>query len=162
MKRTARKQGRGCSTTRSKSAGGLGRGGSSSKMSQEPSPQKTAGTLQRWLESCLGQDLLHLKVAGKIPVALLDLTDSSSGQYWMRAGSASRNVGGERISCLTDILETDPVDDRFYLTAKCCLGILNRASKKGKKLPENLERALKINPQNEMARKLLKNLREVS
>jgi serine/threonine protein kinase len=42
------------------------------------------------------------------------------------------------------------------------LGLVQEKQGKKKESMENLERALKINPQNEMARKLLKNLREVS
>jgi hypothetical protein len=32
--------------------------------------------------------------------------------------------------------------ERYYLSAKACQGILNRAKKRGKKLPEMLEEAL--------------------
>ena len=43
---------------------------------------------------------------------------------------------------LSDILEED-VDERYNLSSKACRGILNRANKRGKKLPEILEEALK-------------------
>lgn len=43
---------------------------------------------------------------------------------------------------LSDILEED-ADPRYNLSSKACRGILNRASKRGKKLPEVLEEALK-------------------
>jgi hypothetical protein len=39
-------------------------------------------------------------------------------------------------------LETGAVPQRFFLSATACQGILRRAEKRGKKLPEQLERAL--------------------
>jgi hypothetical protein len=44
-------------------------------------------------------------------------------------------------SHLSDILEEDP-DPKYTLSAKACLGILTRASRRGKKLPQMLEEAL--------------------
>jgi hypothetical protein len=44
---------------------------------------------------------------------------------------------------LSDILEaTGSVPQRFFLSPKACAGILRRAAKRGKKLPEALEAAL--------------------
>ena len=43
---------------------------------------------------------------------------------------------------LSQILESNP-DPKYNLSAKACLGILNRAAKRGKKLPEALEAALR-------------------
>jgi len=43
---------------------------------------------------------------------------------------------------LSDILEED-ADERYNLSSKACRGILNRANKRGKKLPKVLEEALK-------------------
>jgi hypothetical protein len=39
-------------------------------------------------------------------------------------------------------LETSAVPQRFYLSATACRGILRRAEKRGKVLPEPLRRAL--------------------
>ena len=47
------------------------------------------------------------------------------------------------VCSLSDILETGDVPRRFYLTAKACAGILRRAEKRGKELPEALSVALK-------------------
>lgn len=44
-------------------------------------------------------------------------------------------------SRLSDILERDP-DPKYRLSAKACQGILNRAQRRGKELPEKLEKAL--------------------
>lgn len=43
---------------------------------------------------------------------------------------------------LSDILEEE-ADPRYNLSSKACRGILNRANKRGKKLPEVLEEALR-------------------
>ena len=43
---------------------------------------------------------------------------------------------------LSQILERNP-DPKYNLSAKACLGILNRAAKRGKQLPEALEQALR-------------------
>jgi hypothetical protein len=46
------------------------------------------------------------------------------------------------VCSLSDILETGDVPQRFYLSSKACRGILRRAEKRGKKLPQQLARAL--------------------
>lgn len=63
------------------------------------------------------------------------------GLFTMQSFSDSHNV--EKESNLSQILEETP-PLKYYLSQKACLGALNRAKKKGKKLPEILELALKI------------------
>jgi hypothetical protein len=46
------------------------------------------------------------------------------------------------VCLLSDVLETQPVPQRFFLSAKACKGILRRAERRGKKLPERLKAAL--------------------
>lgn len=46
------------------------------------------------------------------------------------------------VCSLSQILETGPIPRRFYLSAKACAGILRRAEKRGKELPEMLRLAL--------------------
>ena len=48
----------------------------------------------------------------------------------------------ECVSTLSQILMAD-VPQKYYLSQKACLGILRRASERGKKLPDVLETALK-------------------
>jgi len=48
----------------------------------------------------------------------------------------------EEPSYLSEILE-EKADEKYTLSARACEGILNRAAKRGKGLPEVLERALK-------------------
>lgn len=45
-------------------------------------------------------------------------------------------------SRLSEILETDP-DQKYRLSARACQGILNRAARRGKPLPKELEEALR-------------------
>ena len=51
--------------------------------------------------------------------------------------------GGAESSSLADVLETSEVPQKYYLSAKACAGILTRAARRGKKLPEALETALR-------------------
>ena len=46
-------------------------------------------------------------------------------------------------SSLSDILETGDLPQRYFLSARACAGILRRAEKRGRKLPEHLEQALR-------------------
>jgi hypothetical protein len=52
----------------------------------------------------------------------------------------SRSAGD--VSSLSDVLETGPVPPRFFLSPKACAGILRRAEKRKKTLPEHLRLAL--------------------
>ena len=51
-------------------------------------------------------------------------------------------LNGGGVCSLSDILETGDLPQRYYLTAKACAGILRRAEKRGKELPEALHQAL--------------------
>ena len=46
------------------------------------------------------------------------------------------------VCSLSDTLETGVVPQRFFLSAKACAGILRRAEKRGKRLPQQLQDAL--------------------
>ena len=52
----------------------------------------------------------------------------------------SRSAGD--VSSLSDVLETQPLPQRYCLSAKACSGILKRAERRGKKLPQMLRDAL--------------------
>jgi hypothetical protein len=52
------------------------------------------------------------------------------------------NAGGGSLCSLSEVLETGPVPPRFFLSPKACAGILRRAEKRGKQLPEQLKQAL--------------------
>ena len=54
------------------------------------------------------------------------------------------SLNDEGVCSLSDVLETQTLPQRFYLSAKACLGILRRAAKRGKKLDPLLERSLQM------------------
>ena len=62
------------------------------------------------------------------------------GGYLTLKTSDSPKDGKECL--LSEVLETD-VPPKYYLSAKACSGILRRAEKRGKELPEKLAQALK-------------------
>ena len=62
------------------------------------------------------------------------------GESWTLSTSESHK--GEDESLLSDILETGDIPPRFFLSRKACEGILRRADKRGKELPEILRQAL--------------------
>lgn len=92
-----------------------------------------------------------------IPFQSLDLTPGAGNllgeSYWelispwrgelsiLNTGPAPRKDGD--VSSLSQILQEDP-PLKYYLTQKACLGILRRASERGKELPEKLKCALEI------------------
>ena len=63
----------------------------------------------------------------------------------LRGESSTRNTGEspkeENASSLSQILQVG-VPERYYLSPKACLGILRRASARGKELPRILKLAL--------------------
>ena len=63
----------------------------------------------------------------------------------LRGVCSTRNTGespsGENVSTLSQILQAG-VPEKYYLSPKACLGILRRASVRGKELPEVLRIAL--------------------
>lgn len=71
------------------------------------------------------------------PTECLTLSTSE----WTGLAGQFLNDGG--VCSLSDILETGDVPQRYYLSAKACKGILRRAVKRGKELPQRLAAALK-------------------
>lgn len=76
----------------------------------------------------------------------------SLGDYTMRSFGEQPNMlmeeclqeglpNGVSVSRLSRILE-ESVPQKYYLSARACVGILNRAAKRGKELPEILKKAL--------------------
>ena len=63
------------------------------------------------------------------------------GECLMRNTGESPSAAVE--SRLSWILEETP-PEKYYLSARACSGILNRAERKGKKLPQELQTALEI------------------
>ena len=57
-------------------------------------------------------------------------------------GLEGLSLKDEGVCSLSDVLETGEVPRQYFLSAKACAGILRRADKRGKDLPEQLARAL--------------------
>jgi len=84
---------------------------------------------------------LSLKTDGLQPDALPMWEDNGAlrGEYLMHSfGVCPKD---ENASHLSQILEASP-HPKYYLSARACRGILNRAEKRGKQLPEILKLAL--------------------
>ena len=79
------------------------------------------------------------KENGRVPDASWATLTPSLGEHLMpNTGESPRE---ESESTLSQILEAAP-HQKYYLSEKACLGILRRAEKRGKELPEILKRAL--------------------
>ncbi|KVT77921.1 hypothetical protein WK58_09705 [Burkholderia ubonensis] len=70
------------------------------------------------------------------PTGFLTLSTSE----WNHTLAPSLNDDG--VCSLSDILETGAVPPQYFLSAKACSGILRRAARRGKVLPQLLARAL--------------------
>ena len=93
---------------------------------------------------------------GRTSAASCHLTEDGilepSSQRWGKSGmgspieswtlNTSEWPSDAAVCSLSDTLETGDVPQRFYLSATACRGILRRAEKRGKKLPEQLQHAL--------------------
>jgi hypothetical protein len=81
-----------------------------------------------------------------------DGTLEPSSEGWLSSGMGSPtefvtlNISAwpsaAAVCSLSDILETGGVQQRYFLSAKACQGILRRAEKRGKELPPQLRLAL--------------------
>ena len=120
------------------------------KMFQEPSPAELPKVRTSVSSSKRSSEL------SAVPFMSLDLTPGHGNllgeSYWelispWLGGAWMLNTGvspnDARGSSLSQILQDAP-PIKYYLSPKACLGILRRASERGKALPPKLERALKI------------------
>ena len=120
------------------------------KMFQEPSPAELPKARTSVSSSKRSSEL------SAVPFMSLDLTPGHGNllgeSYWelispWLGGAWMLNTGvspnDARESSLSQILQDAP-PIKYYLSPKACLGILRRASERGKALPPKLERALKI------------------
>ena len=67
-------------------------------------------------------------------------TDSQLPRFYLTLNCTEKPREENRTK-LSDVLE-DSVDEKYSLSARACQGILARAEKKGKDLPEELRKAL--------------------
>ena len=117
----------------------------SGKTSPEPSVQTTEKTSDVFLKKFAELRIkppMYLFLgggSGQQAVASWEIGGALLGVYMMRSfGEFPRE---ERESHLSQILEENP-HPKYCLSAKACQGILNRANRRGKKLPKILEKAL--------------------
>ena len=133
----------------------------------EDSPAKTCPLPESgrdWLESEAGfglssiallQNLSQSGLLSRTSLAFYPQTEEptslSSFAGWSNAGMASPGgystlsisewPNAAAVCSLSEVLEMD-VPQKYFLSAKACLGILQRAERRGKELPGLLERAL--------------------
>lgn len=78
---------------------------------------------------------------GQTLVVSMAPREQSRGGFLMPNISAWPNDAA--VCSLSQVLETGLIPQRFFLSAKACAGILRRAEKRGKTLPEALATALR-------------------
>ena len=115
---------------------------SSGRTSPESCPPRTTPLVASLAHSLEKTKLLSRQGSGGRTLVLsLDPKDKSATAFSTLNTSEWPN---DAVVCsLSQVLETDSVPQRFYLSPKACAGILRRAEKRGKTLPEPLETALR-------------------
>lgn len=114
------------------------------------SPEHSVPTKEKISEPCWknlpawnNQTFQFLDLRGGADGAKLEQSSGTDGA-WL-GDSLMLNIGespnAERESLLSWILE-DNVPQKYYLSARACQGILTRASRRGKQLPDILRQAL--------------------
>lgn len=78
--------------------------------------------------------------SGQTRVWLMDQTDVHVGASWMPNFLTWPNDA--RVCSLFSVLQTEPTPRKYYLSPKACAGIIRRAERRGKALPEPLRLAL--------------------
>ena len=110
------------------------------RTSPEPSQATAAETLLSWLARWQDASSLSPSTDGGTRAWRWAHAGSSSGRCLTRNGSEWRS--GAAACSLSSTLETGAIDRRYYLSPKACAGILRRAAKRGKELPQALRLAL--------------------
>lgn len=111
----------------------------------EPCPATTEKTSESSLKSSAGskpQTLQYLDLTGgggTLLGALWVTVSALPGASWTLNSGESPNVAAE--SHLWQILQDNP-HPKYCLSARACQGVLNRAAKRGKALPQMLLEAL--------------------
>ena len=116
----------------------------SGKMYQEPSVVTEEKTSESSSKKQQGSPtvvplFLDLRGGGVMRGLSWETTGLSLGGYMTHSFGEYHNDGAE--SHLSQILEDNP-HPKYSLSAKACQGILRRAERRGKKLPETLQKAL--------------------
>ena len=103
-----------------------------------------------WLEQT---SLFDLEPDDGIRVWLMDEVEPSPGACWI-PDTSELPSGGEEFSrvSLSEILLRIGPDERYWLSPKACQGILRRANRRGKALPEALQAALELRASQDRSR----------
>ena len=115
------------------------------KMSPEHSVATKERTSEQFLKSLLESRsrtplcLRFQKVDGLTPTVIVGMDGALRTEFLTLNTGESPSVAVE--STLSSILETN-VPDRYFLSPTACEGILRRAERRGKQLPEMLKLAL--------------------
>lgn len=112
----------------------------------EPFPattERTSGQCWKNLPALDKQTLLFLDLRGGADGAKPEQSQETDGLW--RGDSWTVNISewpsAESVSLLSSTLEVN-APEKYYLSARACQGILTRASRRGKKLPDLLQTAL--------------------
>jgi len=107
--------------------------------------------LFNWLRSCVHGGSFGKMCPASCQAEKDGILVPSSGR-WLNSGmggpteSLTLNTGESHsaaaVCFLSDVLEDQPVQARYFLSVKACSGIIRRATSRGKALPVMLRRAL--------------------
>ena len=107
-----------------------------------PTREKTSGASLKKQSGSSKRMPIYLDLrrgGGHTPDVLWAMGGALLGAYTMHSFGESPKE--ENVSLLSQIL-VDEAHPKYSLSAKACQGILNRANRRGKKLPEILQKAL--------------------
>jgi len=110
------------------------------KTSPEFSAQKTTPSGASSLPWLAQMKPSYRSADGQTQAWCLDLNEMPRGVSSMLNISDWPNDAS--VCSLSRVLETGPIPAKYFLSAKACRGILRRAEKRGKELPELLRHAL--------------------
>lgn len=97
------------------------------------SSQDLSARLNRW---CQPQDQEN----GRVRVMCLDPKEQPRGGFW--TPNISEWPNDAAVCSLSDVLVTDAIPPKYFLSSMACGGILRRAERRGKELPAALMIAL--------------------
>lgn len=119
--------------------------GSCGKTCRESCPCQTTHSAVSWADwsAVMPPSSLHETEAGQVQAWFMDPSEAPHGASLTPSTSEWRNDGAVSLCSLVEVLEAGPLPTRFYLSSRAATGILRRAERRGKTLPERLELALR-------------------
>jgi len=114
---------------------------SSGKTYREFSARLTTHLGASWRALSAAKSPSFLSKDGQTRAWSMDPSGDARGVFWMPNTTAWPNDAA--VCSLSQVLETDPIPQKYFLSGKACAGILRRAAKRGKELPPALMTALR-------------------